>query len=194
MADFRRIMAVLIITVLFTVFVFSLNEAVNPNPDWDDFCDTNERPVKPYVYNAERNFSCPDISETLQEDKDACKEIHGDIQWETDFDGCPIAWKCEICQYEYEQAQSQFKFWTFLIAAVLGLVAVAIGIWLPASKNPLNEWVGTGFLFGGLMTLFIGTGLYFSDFLSWLRPIVILLELILVIFIAYKKLNIKKKK
>ncbi|MFH1408523.1 MAG: hypothetical protein ABIH34_01320, partial [Nanoarchaeota archaeon] len=68
-------------------------------------------------------------------------------------------------------------------------VVIIIGLYLPAEKNVLNEWIGSGFLLGGLITLFIGTALYFSDFLRWLRPIVILFELGLVIFISYRKLK-----
>ena len=64
---------------------------------------------------------------------------------------------------------------------------------LPA-KNELNEWVGGGFILGGLITMFIATSMYWQHIDKIARPIVILAELILVLWIAYKKFGPKKDK
>ena len=79
-----------------------------------------------------------------------------------------------------------------MVTALLGLVAIILGLYLPKDINSLNEWIGTGFMFGGLISVFIGTARYFQDMHKIVRPIIILIELILVILITYKKLKDKK--
>jgi hypothetical protein len=139
----------------------------------------------------EMRVNCTPVEPT-REEFDACQEKHGDIAYEYDSQGCSQAWSCNTCQYTYNQANEKYRFWQFIIAATFALVAIIIGLYLPAEKNILHEAIGNGLLLGGLVTLFIGTGLSFSTFYKWLRPIIILGELILVIFIAYRKLKAKK--
>ena len=79
------------------------------------------------------------------------------------------------------------------MASVLGFIAVVAGLYLPSAANPLHEWIGTGFMLGGLADIFIGTGMYFSELHRIARPVVILLELVLVIFVAYKYLGPRLK-
>ena len=77
------------------------------------------------------------------------------------------------------------------MASFLGFLAVVSGLYLPSAANPLHEWIGTGFMLGGLADIFIGTGQYFSELHRIARPIVIFFELVLVIFVAYKYLGPK---
>ena len=75
----------------------------------------------------------------------------------------------------------------------MGLIALIAGLYLPKKKNPINEWVGSGFLLGGILTILVGTVRYFGDMGRYARPIIILVELVLVIYLAYRKLGDKKK-
>ena len=49
------------------------------------------------------------------------------------------------------------------------------------------EFLGTGFMFSGIFLMFFGTIQNFNELNKWTRPIVLLLELGLILFIAYKK-------
>jgi len=53
-------------------------------------------------------------------------------------------------------------------------------------------------MLGGFVCLFIGTISYFEEMNKILRPIIVLIEMILIIFLSYKKLgdistNVRKK-
>ncbi|MFH1133030.1 MAG: hypothetical protein V1735_00920 [Nanoarchaeota archaeon] len=201
MGDFRRVAIALVIAALFSIFVFSFNWAVNPSPRYDLLCRGSYEtyPVKaiPPGTVPAGNITCPAFTDATQAEKDACVQKGADFFYQYDFNGCPTAWKCDTCQLEFNAAQASYKFWEFLIAAFFGLVAIIIGLWLPTDRHSLNELVSTGFLLGGLITLFIGTGIYWEFFpphTLWLRPVIILFELLLVIFIAYRKLGNKEQK
>jgi TctA family transporter len=97
----------------------------------------------------------------------------------------------DVCRGEYDQAREVYNFVVFVVSAVFGLVALFTGLHLPQKKNALHEWVGSGFLLGGLFTIFVGTMRYFGDMGRYMRPAVILVELVLVIYLTYKKLGRK---
>lgn len=192
MVDIRKIIIIFVVAVLFAVLVFSVIEAAFPSPKWDDFCRQNAYPVeKPYISNK----TCPDINVSVS-DRKICDEKKGYIEY-TDYDanGCPTTYNCNTCQRDFDQAQQKHQRYVFYISAILSLVAIFIGMYLPAETNTLNEWIGTGFMLGGTFALFFGTATTFQWLDRIVRPIVILLELILVIFIAYRKIgNLRQDK
>jgi hypothetical protein len=191
MADFRKLLIVFIITVLFTVFVFSLNAAVNESPKYENYCKGNYGMTKPIPagYMESKNcstFVVPDA------DNAACIARSGNIEYTYDSNNCATGFACNTCQHEFNLAQERYKFWQFIIAAAFGLVAIIVGLFIPGEKDSLNESLSLGFLLGGLITLFIGTALSFTTLYKWLRPGIILVELLIVIFIAYRKFKTKK--
>ncbi len=192
MVDIRKIIIILVIAVLFSVLVFSVIEAVYPQPKWEDFCKGSiySRPAQIVKELA----NCSDLSVGKEEIK-KCDEKHGIIQYDYDSRGCAIDYKCDTCEYELRQSQEKHSKYVFYISAFLSLFAIFIGLFLPARKNTLNEWIGTGFMLGGTFALFFGTLTSFMFLDRYTRPIVILLELVLVIFMAYRMIgNLKADK
>ena len=98
---------------------------------------------------------------------------------------------CNYCQKEYEHANEKFNLYNFIFSAIFALIAMGVGLYLPAQKGSLNEWVGTGFMLGGLLTLFVGTFMVFGELHRYIKPIVIFAELVIVLWLAYKKLDNK---
>jgi hypothetical protein len=193
--DARKILVILIIAVLFGIFTNSLAEALFNEPDYNNYC-------KPYtsIYEKMAPVSVPTQTitgcnnctyiEPTTEERDNCKD--GDLAPVYSQNNCITSYKCETCNKEFQNAQSNYNFKIFLVTALLGLVAIILGLYLPKDINSLNEWIGTGFMFGGLISVFIGTARYFGDMHKIVRPIIIFIELILVILITYKKLKDKK--
>jgi len=112
-----------------------------------------------------------------------------DIQPKQDYEYDPE------CYGKLNEAQQKHDLILFLSNSILGGIAIIAGMLLP-KKNyhniyspTMHEWVGTGLLFGGLIAIFIGTGMYFHNLGRYIKPIVIFIELVLVIFLSYKKLN-----
>jgi hypothetical protein len=178
MTDVRKILVIFLIGVLYAIFVQSLIEAVYPSPRYEDYCQQNEYSV-PMV----RPVSNCSSLEPVQCTKG------GMVQYTYDSNGCPSSSYCDYCNVGLEKAQEQYRLVVFIVSSVMALVAIGIGLVLPVKKNNINEWIGTGFLLGGLITLFIGTIRYYADMTRILRPIILLIELIIVISLAYKKLK-----
>lgn len=181
MFDIRKILVILIISVLYAAFVFSTVHAVYPNPDYSDYCSERPRalPQKP------GDTSC-DFNAELEEERQACYDEDGiPRNAEYDEEGCVTSITCDYCQREYDAARDQYSLIYFIITALLGAVSIVVALLLP-SKGSVNEWVGSGLLLGGVIVIFGGTVVTFGELHKWLRPVVMFAELLLVIFLAYR--------
>lgn len=185
MIDIRKIVIVLLIAILFSVFVFSTIDAVYPSPEWDDFCAANER-AKPQVVAPGEGCAVVPVG---PEEAEACGAVRGYIDYRYDSTGCATESFCNTCQREYDDERDRHNQWVFYISAVLALVAIFVGLYLPATRNSLNEWIGTGFLLGGAFVLIFGTIQGYGSLHRYIKPVVMLVELLLVIFLAYKKVK-----
>ena len=194
MANARRILVIFVIAILFTVFVNVSIEAIYPYPEYEDYCTEERKHPHIPVHAETEKFSCPELN-IPDELESSCKKQEGEIDYKYDSKDCPINAYCETCHNKLDNAQEKYNLIVFIVSSILGLVALIVGLNLPVKKNPIHEWVGSGFLLGGLITIFTGTIRYFGDMGRYIRPIIIFLELALVIYLAYKKLGkVKKKK
>lgn len=192
MADIRKIIIIFVVAILFAVLVFSVIEAVYPSPKYEDFCKGEYYPK--YEPTAKVATDCKVIEVSPQEEE-ACAKRSGIISYKRDSNGCALSYECDTCSHEYEIVMGKHSEYVFYISAVLSLIAVFIGLFLPAKGNALNEWIGTGFMLGGAFALFFGTAQSFMFLDRIVRPIVIFLELVLVIFVAYRKIgNLREDK
>jgi len=190
MVDIRKIIIIFVVAILFAVLVFSVIEAVYPTPEYEDFCREKFNPRAAPIIKETKDCEDLDVTQTTI---NSCEDKKGFIEYDYDSKGCAISYECNTCNYELEQAREKHDKVTFYISAFLSLIAIFIGMYLPAKGNTLNEWIGTGFMLGGTFALFFGTMVSFRSLDRFVRPVVILLELILVIFIAYRKINNLKK-
>jgi hypothetical protein len=105
------------------------------------------------------------------------------------------------CQTALNEAQAQYEFITFLVSAAAGLVGILIGLFVPVS-TPVGMAIASGLLLGGLFSIFTGTMWGWQGLHAQVKPFVILAEMIIVIWVSYRKLNnplsnstsVKKKK
>jgi hypothetical protein len=191
MVDFRKIVIIFVIAVLFSVFVFAVIGAVYPEPQYGNFCKNKFYPRDKPI--STQTPDCKTIAEPTIEEQKICDDKHGIIDYMYNSKGCSSAYECNTCQYNFDQASQKFKQYVFYISAILSLIAIFVGMYLPAENNSLNEWIGTGFMLGGAFTLFFGTMQSFNSLDRFVKPVVIFLELVLVIFIAYRKIgNLRK--
>ncbi|MEK6961293.1 MAG: hypothetical protein AABX47_09050 [Nanoarchaeota archaeon] len=189
--DIRRILIIFVVAVLFGIFTFSAIDAAYPAPDYEDFCREegllrNPGPTPIYQKQVPVEHQCPAYDDSARQK--CIVETKGEPMDTYDNYGCPSYKGCSLCNQKLQAVQNIHNFWAFIISSILGLIAVMCGIYLPRETNPMHEWIGTGFMLGGLGDIFFGTAQYFSELHRIWRPIVILLELMLVIFVAYKYL------
>jgi uncharacterized protein (DUF983 family) len=178
----KKLIIISVIAVLFSVFIFSFIDALFKQPEYSDFCKTNYRPdLIPKAINESCKDKAPNT--TL---RDECFDKQGQFQAIYE-NGCIVDFKCETCNLEYENAKSKHDFFAFIIASIMGVIVVLTAIYMPYKKNSLKEFVLTGLMIGGFIGIFVSTGNYFSDMHRIIKPIVILMEIIFVIFVAHKK-------
>ncbi|MAG38594.1 hypothetical protein CMO90_00735 [Candidatus Woesearchaeota archaeon] len=190
MINIKKSAIIASIAILFAVFIFSFINAIYEEPNYDDFC--NENPYLDKVHLPPETLNCTSTGFN-DEDVTACDEQEGRL--EPIYEGgCVKAYKCETCHKTYEEESDKHKFFVFVMSSILGLTAVITSIYLPYKKNSLKEWILSGFLIAGLIAIFIGTIDYFGEMHRIIKPIIILIEIILVILVAYKNIENKKKK
>ena len=188
MIDLRRVAIIFVIAVLYAIFVNALIAAFYPEPKYDDYCKSRFYPEKPYPATIERK-DCPKYKEPNQEELDRCSDDKGYPEYRYDAYGCPVEYKgCNFCQRDFDNASQKYNFNYFIFSSILALIAIVIALLLPEHKS-LNQWIATGFMLGGLITLFFGTFRYYEYLGRYVKPIVILAELLIVIYLAYKKLQ-----
>ncbi len=174
--ELRKYGIILAVAVLFAIFAFAFAQAF----------------IQPFTYPEE----CTEKNPPVHRQQIECEEIPpvnesscpGTLQ--PNYFTCTYDCTCFSLEQDYRAEQEAIIFW---IALILSAIAITVGLLLP-QNNPVHEWVGTGFILGGILTLFIATGRYWSEMHQIVRPVVIALELALILWISYKKMLPNKKK
>ncbi len=186
--DLRKIGIILVIAVLYSIFVFSTINAIYPQPEYNDYCKYTDyaKPIR-----GPDDSRCPEFKGATEEETVSCVDSEGYIEYKYDEYGCATTYQCQYCQRDLNKANEQHNFVSFIISAIFALIAIGVSLHLPAQKGSLNEWVGSGFMLGGLITLFAGTIMVYGELHRIVKPIVIFIELAVVLWLAYRKLGNK---
>ncbi|MBI2543249.1 MAG: hypothetical protein HYW24_03625 [Candidatus Aenigmarchaeota archaeon] len=184
MRNLRRTAVTVGVAVLFTLFVALLIDFAYEEPKYSDYCKEDFRYAKPVI-------EPPKCDYEYGGDYQKCVEDGGVPRFENNESGCPVFDKCNFCNKEFDQARKYYTRNVFVIAGVIGLVAIFAGtLWR-------IEFLAGGLMFGGILLLFYATIRYFNDADKLVRVLIILAELLIVVWIGYKRLyldEIKKKK
>ena len=184
---------IFIIGILFAIFVNATINAIYLNPKYEDFCNQKYYPEPQKVAPSETKSCSPYSNTPNQDELDLCAKERGLPEYSYDSAGCVSSYRgCNYCQKEYDASSQKYNFIYFLLSSILAVIGIAIGLLLP-TKNPLNEWIATGLMLGGLVTLFFGTFRYYEYLGRFIKPIVILIELVIVIYLSYKTLHKEPK-
>lgn len=91
------------------------------------------------------------------------------------------------CRKQYEGIVSLYNRNVFIVLVILGVISVALGFFLVSVSA-----VSSGFLFGGLISFFIGTIRFWSNMDDYIRLIVLGIVLATLIWLGYRKLKDKE--
>ncbi|MEK6916807.1 MAG: hypothetical protein AABW92_03610 [Nanoarchaeota archaeon] len=177
----KEIAVTFAIAVLFTTFVIVTVDAFYPKPNMDDLC--NNPRTKPYLSPIKPDEEC-NITWRAEENK--CYEQGGNPEYGSDNSGCRTFDSCNFCYSQYNEINKNYSNNLFLILAPLGALAILFGVYYKP------EFLGSGFMYSGIIIMFYGTIQNFGELNRYVKSLVILLELSLVLFIAFKKIINKK--
>ena len=181
----QKIALALSIVVVLNLFFNYGTYTFYPPPQYDDFCTEETR--------------------KYYDNKESCEAIGGewaarDAYYRGDYpvpariigsEEEPPTEYCDTtatCRKQYDEANSLYNRNVFVVLVVLGTISLVLGFFLVAVSA-----VSAGFLFGGLLSLFIGTTRYWSDMNDYIRFIVLGIVLAILIWLGYRKLQDKEK-
>ena len=130
------------------------------------------------IYYGVSTFSPPPrwedyrIENYYQRHKDAAPEEKAELEKEN-----------SRLQEERKAHQRRFQKNLFCVAAPAGIIAIVVGSFIGVQA------IGTGLMFGGIFTLMEGYISYWSALPDWMRFLSLLIALIILIFIGYRKLS-----
>lgn len=171
----KAILLSLIIAIVLTAFVIYFIQAIYPSPEYEDYCDIKEReisiPENPVIVGG----TCATVS---PESRQECCENKGYELYNEETGKCE-----DPCREKYETARNKYKLIVFIIAVIVGLLAVSTGVILALPS------VSSGLMLGGAFLTFYGTAIYWSKLNNWLRVIILGIVLTILIWLGYKKLQ-----
>jgi hypothetical protein len=95
-------------------------------------------------------------------------------------------YKRQLKDEEYHLAEKRFEQHLFAVAVPLGLAAIVVGAFL---RTPA---LGTGLMFGGIFSVCDGYFNYWSELADVLKFVSLLVSFVLLIFLAYRRLERKE--
>jgi hypothetical protein len=176
--DVKKIAMILAITVLLPLFVGLFTDAVYKEPTYEKYCNDTR-----YYYDKTMPATSVNCTQSYDVQINNCYRESGSPEFNYTADGCQIYDSCNYCNKLLNDAQQKYNRNIFFILLPLGLAVVILGLYL------LVDYLGAGLMFAGLIIMFYATMRYFSDMSKILRAVVILIELLVIMWIGYKKIS-----
>lgn len=185
MVDLKKVSLSLAIGVVFAFFIGFLIDAVYEQPTYERYCK-NGFDAYPAPKNDGVQVQCPRVYD--QKLLQACHEQGGYTRYTYDEKGCEKEMVCELCGKQFNDDLKQYNTNLFYITFPLGLLATILGMYLPLSV----EAIASGFMLGGIFTIIQITVRVFGDLGKFGRVILLGLELVLLLWVGYKKVSTLK--
>ncbi len=161
----KAIILSLVIAIVLSAFVIYLTESIYPSPNYEDYCD-NIRPKPIYDDRGQININ-----------ESECLNDGG--TWR--YGSCDFYYECN---QKFQVVDEKYKLVVFVISAIAGLIAVALGIILGLPS------VSSGLMLGGTFLTIYGASQYWTNLTNWVRALLLGVILMILIWLAYRKLKI----
>lgn len=164
---FVRWAVLLGIVVLMNVFAFISISYIYPEPEYDQFCEMQNRPL---IENEEQ---C-----SLEGGK---WNAHQSLDPQTGKQAgyCDLEYECRM---EYQDAQTNHAQNSFIALLIIGAVAILAGMFLKGSSI-----VAAGLSYGGVALLIVAGARFLGDLDQLIQIIAVGIAFVLLIALAYRK-------
>lgn len=165
----KKLAMALSIVIILNVFFNVAIDTFYKMPNWENYCKPELNSV-----SYENKKTCEDAGGMWSENMGYPKEVGATGYCNAQY----------TCQKEYGDASSVYNRNVFVVLTALGAVTIILALFaaLPSS-------VSSGLLYGGLLSLIIGTVRFWSDMDDYIRFVVTGVVLILLITIGVKKMK-----
>jgi hypothetical protein len=172
---------IIVMAILLAAFCFSVADVIVQRPEYNQICPSSEKPIPA----GSKEQACVAIKEPTQDDEMRCSEQKGYIEYKYSSLGCPTSFSCNTCQAKYDEITKNYDMIIFTIVSILGVISIIAGMYV-VSRKEVVEWVFSGILIGGIAAIFIATMMYLWDMNRYAKPLVLLVEMALIIWVAIK--------
>jgi len=181
--DFRKIgltlSIIIVLNLLFNYGIFTFY----PSPQYDDFCREETRKY----YDNKKSCEAIGGEWTAYNQEPYPRPIKAVIPGEEGVvEQTEYCNSTATCKKEYDEIRNLHDRNVFISLVSLGVVSLIAGfLFISVSA------VSTGFIFGGLLSFFIGTVRYWSGMHDYMRLVVLVIVLGTLIWLGYRKLKDK---
>lgn len=180
--DLRRIgLSLSIIVVLNLLFNYGIY-SFYPSPSFEDFCPKS---LTGKVYETQKE--CEAAGGDWLERRDYEARVPGGEVGAVPVQPAQTEEYCDAtasCREEYNSARDVYNRDVFMMLVSLGVLSIVAGFFAISVSA-----VSYGFIFGGLLSFFIGTVRYWSGMDEYLRVAVLAIVLASLVWIGYRKLK-----
>ncbi len=187
MTNYKEIAMIIGIAVLFALLVGLAIDAFYVEPQYEKFCNSSYYRYGPYTKPLPPDYIQPqNCSYEYGEEYNKCINDRGNPIFDIDEKGCQFYSTCDYCSRDFDIARNKYNRNVFYIIAPIAILAIIFGVLIRL------DFVGTGFMFGGILSLIYGTARYFTGLSKVGRVIIVFIELLILIWIGYKKVRKRK--
>ena len=180
----KELLMSLAIAVMAALFIGLFFDAVYSAPEYEDFCGLDGPRAFKERFEVPPE-TCENVYFVYEEEIDACQGEKGSPVFDYDEEGCQVYSDCNYCNKEFSDANEEYSRNLFFIISPIAIVLILIGLFYSF------EVAASGFMFGGILLLIYSTARYFSDMSKFTRVLVVFIELVLLLWIAKKKMDKK---
>lgn len=178
----KELLMSLAIAIMVALFVGLFFDAVYSAPEYEDFCGLDGPRAFKDRFEVPPE-TCENVYFVSEEEISQCNLEEGNPTFDYDENGCQIYSDCNYCNKEYSNAQEEYNRNLFFIISPIAIILILIGLFYSF------EVAASGFMFGGILLLIYSTARYFSDMSKFMRVFVVFIELVLLLWIAKKKMD-----
>ncbi|HLC46580.1 MAG TPA: hypothetical protein VJI75_02455 [Candidatus Nanoarchaeia archaeon] len=150
------------------------------SPEYQQYCNDSYYPysIPVKVPGPEYGMNCS-FNPALDQDMQNCSMNRGIPRIKYDERGCSLNMTCDMCQKGFDAAQKSHQRIVFVVAGIIGVIAIIIGAMLFSV-----EAVGAGLMGGGIVSLIYGNIVYWQNLDNLMKFLILLAALVIVIYVG----------
>ena len=173
----KKWLVAIAIAIVFNLFVNYGIDTFYPGPEWDDFCEEEER----FGYVKPGECEKVNVTDDLRRN---CAEQKGHVSYRNyDVNDCPTEAYCETCRNEFEGVEESHSGNVFVVLMIISITVLVAGIILKADA------VSLGFSMAGVLGLIISSMRYWSHLQDVYRFLLLGVALAVLIWVGYRKIK-----
>ncbi|MBU2496896.1 MAG: hypothetical protein KJ767_02460 [Nanoarchaeota archaeon] len=180
MASAKNIILIIAIIIIFTLFSVYGIQLFYKEPMYEDYCKESYYPKTTPVRMTEQ-YTCPATPELDAMIDNCYGSGNAMVNYTYDEYGCLVDFDCSTCNKDYNDAREKWAKNYFIVAVIVGLIAIAVGALLFSL-----DVVGAGLMGGGALLILVSSMRAWTALGDVVRFVLLGVALVVLIYIAIR--------